>query len=73
MKPSIPASNKRKGRPPTGKGEQVVVRMQPATLASLDAWIARQPEPWPSRPEAVRRILAEALARPIADRPQSVG
>ena len=32
-------------------------------LAALDAWIARQPEPKPSRPEAIRQILAAHLKR----------
>jgi hypothetical protein len=31
-------------------------------LAQLDAWIARQPEPRPSRPEAIRRLLADAAS-----------
>jgi hypothetical protein len=30
----------------------------------IDAWIAAQPEPRPSRPQAVRRLLNEALAKP---------
>jgi hypothetical protein len=29
----------------------------------VDAWIAAQPEPRPTRSEAIRRLLAEALAR----------
>jgi len=29
----------------------------------IDAWIAAQPEPRPTRPEAIRRLLAEALGR----------
>jgi hypothetical protein len=29
----------------------------------IDAWIAAQAEPRPSRPEAIRRLLAEALGR----------
>ena len=33
-------------------------------LASLDAWIARQNEPRPSRSEAVKRILAQTLGSP---------
>jgi hypothetical protein len=33
------------------------------TIAALDAWIAAQPEPKPSRPEAIRRIVDKALAR----------
>ena len=34
----------------------------PADLeAKLDAWIERQPEPKPSRSEAIRRLLESAL------------
>jgi metal-responsive CopG/Arc/MetJ family transcriptional regulator len=34
----------------------------PADLnAKLDAWIERQPEPKPSRSEAIRRLLETAL------------
>ena len=62
MKASISAGTKRKGRPKTtGKGQQIGVRLLPPSLSALDAWIARQPEPRPSRPEAIRRILADAL------------
>jgi len=52
---------KRRGPKPTGKGEPVQVRMLPDLLASLDAWIEKQPSPKPSRPEAVRRLLWDAL------------
>jgi hypothetical protein len=34
-----------------------MVRLQPDHLAALDTWIAEQPEPKPSRPEAVRRLM----------------
>lgn len=62
MASSISASTKKRGRPvTTGKGTPVMVRLQPDQLAALDAWIATQPEPKPSRPEAVRRLLAEKL------------
>lgn len=37
------------------------VRLYPDIEAALDAWIAQQPDPKPSRPEAMRRILREAL------------
>jgi hypothetical protein len=61
---------KRRGPPPTGKGEPVQVRLQPPQMAALDAWIARQPEPRSSRPEAIRRLLEDALAatpaKPVA-------
>ena len=33
-------------------------------LSSLDAWIAAQHDPKPTRPEAIRRLLAEALGKP---------
>jgi len=35
--------------------------MERSLLDKLDAWIARQPEPRPSRPEAIRRIVSDAL------------
>jgi hypothetical protein len=35
----------------------------------VDEWIASQPEPRPSRSEAIERLLAEALAREAAARP----
>lgn len=56
---SIP--KKRRGPKPTGWGTPVVVRLQPDMLAALDALIAQQPDPKPSRPEAVRQVLAMAL------------
>lgn len=54
-------TKKRKGPAPTGKGTLIGVRLQPDQLAALDAWIDAQPEPKPSRPEAVRRLLADKL------------
>jgi hypothetical protein len=51
------------GRPHVDS-EDVHVRLRRLALDSLDAYIAAQPEPQPSRPEAVRRLLAEALSRP---------
>jgi hypothetical protein len=52
---------KKRGPKPTGQGTPVQVRLHHDQLAALDAWIARQPEPKPTRPEAVRQILAGAL------------
>jgi hypothetical protein len=37
------------------------VRLQPSDLGRLDEWIAAQPEPKPSRPEAVRRLVEKGL------------
>ena len=50
---------KRRGRPrrdPTS----IHLTLVPDQLAQLDAWIARQDDA-PSRPEAIRRLLAKAL------------
>ena len=35
--------------------------MPPALSTAIDQWIATQPEPRPSRPEAIRRLLSLAL------------
>jgi hypothetical protein len=56
-------AKKRRGPPPTGKGEPVVVRMQPQLLAVLDGWIAKQKPPFPSRPEAIRRLVELGLKK----------
>lgn len=54
-------AKKRRGPKPTGKGVQVVVRMQPNLLSAIDSFVADQPSPKPSRPEAVRSLAAAAL------------
>jgi hypothetical protein len=46
---------KKRGPPATGKGTLIGVRLQPPELAELDAWIAVQDDPKPTRPEALRR------------------
>jgi hypothetical protein len=61
MKKKTVIPRKRRGPPATGKGEPVVVRMQPPQLQALDAWIAGQAPPFPSRPEAVRRLVELGL------------
>ena len=55
--------NTKKIRKPRAKaqGELIGVRLQPPMLDPLDTWIAAQPEPRPSRPEAIRRLLEKAL------------
>ena len=42
---------------------QIQVPMSPDELNSLDAWIKTQPSPRPTRTEAIRRIVKEALVR----------
>lgn len=49
------------GRPPVDS-EAVTVRLLRADLDAIDAWIATQPDT-PTRPEAIRRLLREHLAR----------
>src|SRR5579872_4472038 len=61
MKKKTVIPQKRRGPPATGKGEPVVVRMHRPQLQALDAWIAEQPQPFPSRPEAVRRLVEFGL------------
>jgi hypothetical protein len=51
---------KKRGPAPTGKGTLLGVRLQPEQLASLDAWIAHQPDKL-SRPEALRRLADKGL------------
>jgi len=51
---------KRRGPTPTGKGEPVQVRIQPALMSALDAWITEQHD-LPSRPEAIRRLIELGL------------
>jgi hypothetical protein len=47
---------------PDAPGQLVGVRFQPEQLAALDRWIEQQ-SPEPSRPEAVRRLVDEALTK----------
>lgn len=62
MTRSIRDIPKKAGRPKTtGRGEGVFVRFQRPQLPALDAWIDQQPEPKPSRPEAIRIALRDWL------------
>lgn len=57
---SIPDNKKSKrGRPKVGS-IYVGVRVPPAELAVVDVWIEAQPDA-PTRPEAIRRLVAMAL------------
>jgi hypothetical protein len=51
---------KRIGRPPTGVGVLIGVRVHPADLAMLDEWRETEPDT-PGRPEAIRRLINIAL------------
>lgn len=50
----------KRGRPATGKGAPVQVRLQPELLTRLDAERAKH-DPEPSRPEMIRMLLEEQL------------
>jgi hypothetical protein len=50
---------KRRGPKPTGKGTSIHLRLLPKLLGRLDAWIEAQPDPKPTRPEAIRFLLRE--------------
>jgi hypothetical protein len=47
-----------RGRPPT-ESVRMILRLRPADLAALDAWIAAQPDA-PSRQDAIRRMITAA-------------
>ena len=58
-------------REPAGRprvdATQLAVRLPPDPLGRLDAWIGRQQESRPSRPEALRRLASSALTSQGAD------
>lgn len=39
----------------------VMVRMPPNEMQGVDKWIEKRPEPKPSRPEAIRRLVELGL------------
>lgn len=49
-----------RGRPRTGIGHGVLVRLDKDLLTRLDGWIAKT-ENGPTRPEMIRRILDDTL------------
>jgi len=60
--PSIPVDEKRRGRPPGSNfASAIPVRLTPAQRGAVDAWIADQPDPKPSRSEAIRHLLGDVL------------
>lgn len=52
---------RKRGPKPTGIGTPVQVRLQPDLLADLNEFISTEPDPKPSRPDAIRRLLSDAL------------
>src|SRR5258707_4237692 len=60
-------AKKRRGPAPTGKGVQVVVRLQPDPLRALDGWATKQND-HPTRAEAIRRLVELGLTVKIKAR-----
>ena len=54
------AEKRGRGRPRVNP-TSIHLSMAPEQLKALDRWIARHPDPKPSRPEAIRQILAAHL------------
>ena len=52
---------KKIGRPKTGIGPNVGLRLYPVQDAAIRDWIARQPDPKPTKPEAIRRLVEKGL------------
>ncbi len=72
MTSSIAVTKKKRGRgrPPTGIGPHVGLRLYPDLQARLDKWIAQQGEAGLGRPEAIRRVLDMALPALDAAKPR---
>ena len=60
MAKSINVIKKSRGRPATGQGMLIGVRLQPSQLAALDSWITKQDSPV-TRPEAIRAMMETIL------------
>ena len=59
---SIAEKEKRpRGRPRTGRDPVRTVRWSDDLEAAIAAWIERQPEPKPTRSEAIRRLIERGL------------
>jgi len=63
MAPSRLSDIKKKmGRPRVGS-VLIAVRLPPADLERLDAWITAQDDPQLTRPEALRRLASKAIGK----------
>ena len=59
---SIAETEKRpRGRPRTGRDPVRTVRWSDELEAAITTWIDRQPDPKPSRSEAIRRLIEKGL------------
>ena len=57
---------------PSGGSLTLSLELSPAEVERLDSWIAAQSDPRPSRAEAARRILAEALGKSTETVPPAI-
>ena len=62
---------KKLGRPAIGKGLQFNAMLRPELAERIDAWIVRQPNPTPTRTEAIRRLVERGLAADGVARPDA--
>lgn len=73
MKTSTHDNTKTRKRRPPQTGELIGTRFQPEPLAAIDAWRRKQDD-LPGRPEAIRRLVEQALGstntRPIGAKAQ---
>jgi hypothetical protein len=59
---------KKRGRPAGGEHEDFVgLRLPQGLTASIDRWAACQPDPKPTRSEAMRRLLQRALGNDLEE------
>jgi hypothetical protein len=69
MKKSITVKPKKRGRPATGRDPFVGIRLAPTLIARLEKWANDQADK-PTRSEAIRRLVEQALAasQPLSQR-----
>lgn len=58
---SIDARKKSKRGRPAVDSEEIRARVGRSLLVAIALWIAKHPEPKPTRPEAIRLLLSKAL------------
>jgi metal-responsive CopG/Arc/MetJ family transcriptional regulator len=61
MAKSISVLPKKRGRPATGRDPVTAIRLSPALRSKLDEWCKEQNDQ-PSRSEAIRRLVEQALS-----------
>jgi len=59
-KSTIKVVRKKRGRPATGTEPVTAIRLSPEMRVAIDTWAARQ-DGKPSRSEAIRRMIDQAL------------